>query len=156
MKNVKTWNSYSRQNCKRITKTHSIDRLFFWQKSDKSSTKWTFRHVLPCRLPRHPYLQPHPRLSLAGLSLSRQTRVCCDKTCLLSRQKSACRDKNRPHFCRGKIRTTRMCCVMCWTCSDEKDISNQDCHIMKYAHAHSFGENKVRGQKWLKWQADVY
>ena len=39
---------------------------------------------------------------------------------------------------------------------DEKDISNQDCCIIKCAYAHSFGENTVRGRKWLKRQADVY
>ena len=82
------------------------------------------------------------------------THVCCDKTrflflfffcrdIILSQQKFR-RDKSWPHFCHDKIRTTKMCCV---TCSDEKDISSQDCRVIKCAHAHSFVGNKVRGRK---------
>ena len=62
---------------------------------------------------------------------------------ILSRRKIR-RDKSWPHFCHDKMRTTKMCYV---TCSDEKDISNQDCLIIKCAHAHSFVGNKVRGRE---------
>ena len=79
--------------------------FFCLQKHIETSTihnLWLFKEVVQV-------VDVHSGLSLVGAATSiifvmtsilllRQTHICCEKTCLLSLQKSACRDK----FCHNK------------------------------------------------------
>ena len=103
MKNVKTWNSYSRQNCKCITKTHST-YCFSGERVTNRALSEPFGTCSRAACPGIPISSHTQDYHWRGLSkhVFVATKVC------LSRQ-NVCRDKSRPHFCRDKIRTTKLC-----------------------------------------------
>ena len=113
-----------------------------------SSDRWI-------HFPRNTCLSRQNTSFVAKKYTCRNKRFVATKLCL-SRQNIFVATKVGPTSVATKL--GRQECVV-WrvvTCSDEKVISSQDCRIIMCAHAHSFGGIKVRGRKWLKWQADVY
>ena len=90
-------------------------------------------------------------MSLAGAATSiifvtTKHVFCRDKSMLVATKLCLSRQKSAPILSRQNQDDENVLCDVLWRVVTKK-IFNQDCRIIKCAHAHSLVENKVRGRK---------